>query len=135
MIGPVVTVYNRAPFRLVVTKDGREHVLEPGINHITQDLVLYAKQQHPVPGSEDAGTLEYESFVSFVQPDPTKQRDPLDDYDADIIKLLPKERVNRMTLPPARQNVVETANVHPKGRRVGIEAPSIGMEDPGKFDG
>lgn len=135
MIGPVCTVFNRAPFRLIVTKDGRETVLEPGMNHVTQDLVWFAKNQHPVPGSEDAGTLEYESFVSFVSPDPTKQRDPLVPFDEDVLKLLPKERINRMTLAPERQNVQETANVHPKGRRIAVEAPSIGMEDPGKFDG
>lgn len=135
MTGPIVTVFNRTSRRLVVTKDGKETVLEPGINHITQDLVLYAKQQHPMPGTEDPNTLDYESLVSYVadRKKGEKQRDSLEEISDEILALLPKERINRMLLPLDRQNVEETPNVFPRGR-LAVEAVTSGMIDPGSFD-
>lgn len=135
MTGDVVTVFNRAPMALVVTKDGREYVLEPGPNHITRDLVLYAKQQHPMPGTEDPSTLAYESFISYVA-DPRKgevQRDLLDPVPQAVWDVLPKERLNRALLPQDRQNgTSEPAPFFPRGR-VGFEQPTDGITDPGKF--
>ena len=53
----------------------------------------------------------------------------------DVLALLPKERINRMLLPKERQGAeTEKAGFFPRGR-VGMEQPTEGVMDPGKFDG
>lgn len=134
MTGDIITVFNRAPYALVVMKDGRTVDLPPGKSQITRDLLLYARQQHPLPGSEDPNSLIYESFVSYVAGPGEKQRDSLEPVSQDVIDMLPIERINRSLLPLDRQDGTTTkANFFPRGR-VGVEAPSEGMLDPGKFE-
>lgn len=126
-VGKIVQVFNRTSRVLIVVKDGIEHQLQPGLNSVTQDIVLYAKQQHPIPGSEDAQSLEYESLVSFVNP--KKQIDSLDPISDEVLKTLPKERINRMTLPPDRQDGESVQSNFPRGR-MAIESPTEGMLSP-----
>lgn len=136
MIGDVVRVFNRAPFALQVTKDGKQTVLYPGENSITRDLVLYAKQQNPVPGSDNPHTLIYESFISYIANTARgeKQKDSLDPIPQDVIDVLPAERINRYLLPEERQKATPSAApFFPKGR-LGMEAPTEGVMDPGSFD-
>lgn len=135
MTGDIITVFNRAPHTLIVMKDGREYQLPPGYSQITRDIFPFARQQHPLPGSEDPSTTLFESFVSYVaNPRANEtQRDSLDPVPQDVIDMLPKERINRMLLPPGRQNgTVAAHHAFPRGR-VGVEHPSEGMLDPGKF--
>ncbi len=127
--GKIVQVFNRTNRVLIVVKDGIETPLKPGYNHITQDLVLYAKQQHPIPGSEDAVTTEYESLVSFVQPDKKDQVDSLDVISDDVLASLPKERINRMTLPADRQDGTSVQAHFPRGR-MAMENPTDGVMNP-----
>lgn len=131
MVGSIIQIFNRAPFALKATKDGRDYPIPVGLSHITSDILPYAKNQNPVPGTENPETLEFESLVSYVHPDPKKQRDPLDPIPADVLAAMPVERIDRGLLQPDRQNATALHPMFPKGR-VGIDSPTAGMRDPGK---
>jgi hypothetical protein len=131
MVGPIIQIHNRAPFAVIVTKGGRDTAIPPGRSHITADLLRYAKEQNPVHGTEDPNTLITESLISYVNPDPKRQTDPLDDLPIEVLQAMPKERLNRGLLAPDRQ---VTSEIHmpgfPRGR-VGMEQPSPGILEPG----
>lgn len=132
-IGEVVRIFNRTPHTLSVTKDGRQRRIPSGYSHMTSDLVFYARTQNPVPGTEDPNTLAFESLISRVMPEGVPQVDPLDEVPDDILASLPKERIDRSRLAPDRQVAEEVHMAHfPRGR-VGVENPTEGMSDPGKF--
>lgn len=132
-IGQIVKILNRAPWPLKVMKDGRQHDIPVGESHITEDLVPFARQQNPVMGTEDPNSLQYESLVSVIVKDPKNQRHPLDLLDAELLKSLSVERIDRSLLPPDRQTNVRVTHMPQfpaPGRRVGLEAPSENMVDP-----
>jgi hypothetical protein len=132
-IGEIVQIFNRTTHPLKVMKDGRQHDIPVGRSWITEDLVGFARQQNPVMGTEDANSLLYQSLISIVCKDPSKQdheRHPLDTLDDELLGSLSVERLDRSTLAPDRQaNVREVKMPFPKGR-VGVEAPSENMVDP-----
>jgi hypothetical protein len=134
MTGNIIRIFNRAPFGVIVTKDGRDHPIPPGYSHITSDLLRFAREQNPVPGSEDATTLQFESLISRVAPPGFVQRDSLEPISQEVLDLMPKERINRRTLEADRQDGTEQATAFPRGR-VAPHQPTVGMIDPGKFDG
>lgn len=132
-IGSIVQVFNRAPWPLVVMKDGRQYHLPVGFSHVTADIVPFARNQNPILGTEDPNDLSYQSLVSVVNPIPEQQdhlRHPLDPIDAETIAAMPKERIDRSLLPPDRQAGVQELSVPFPNRRVGVEAVSENMVDP-----
>jgi hypothetical protein len=131
MTGPIVQIFNRAPWPLKAIKDGRTYDIPVGFSHMTADVVPFAKLQNPLMGSEDPNTLQFESLISVVIPagDPKRvQRDPLDALPAEVIRAMPIERINRSLLDPSRQATEERATQFPRGR-VGVEAPTEGFRD------
>lgn len=131
--GPIVQIYNRTTRQLLATKDGRQYPIPPGFSHLNSDIVDYARNQNPVPGSEDPNTLAFESLISRVASDDARQIDPLDDIPEEVLAALPGERLDRSKLGPDRQGAVEMPTRHfPKGR-VGVDGVTEGMTDPGKF--
>jgi len=135
MTGNIIQIFNRAPFGLIATKDGRDFPIPPGYSHITSDLLRFAREQNPIPGSEDPYTTSFESFISVVAPKGRPQKDSLETVSQDMIDLLPKERINRAMLSPeAQQAETMATSGFPRGR-IGVENATPGMVDPGKFDG
>lgn len=135
MIGDNVEVFNRAPFPLTAIKDGRSYRIPVGRSWLRSDVIPFAKAQNPIMGSEDPTSPYFESLVSVVAPAGIKQltSEPLDPIPQAVIDALPKERLNRNLMDSDRQqNVEEIATTFPQ-RRVGIESPTEGMTDPGKF--
>lgn len=132
-VGEIVQIFNRTTHPLKVMKDGRQHDIPPGRSYITADLVGFARQQNPVMGTEDVNSLGFQSLVSIVSKEPSKQnheKHPLDTLDDELLASLSVERIDRSTLPPDRQaNVREVRMSFPKGR-VGVEAPTENMVDP-----
>lgn len=78
-----VKVFNRTTGtkrerELEVIFDGQRHRIPVGFSYIPKITVPYAKNQNVVMGSEDAiDPTEYDSLVSVVADDPSKQRDDL----------------------------------------------------------
>ena len=97
----VVEVYNRTDRTLEAIKDGQTFELPPGRSHLRADVIPFAKNQHPVPGTDDGTT--FESLISIVAKPGERQRDPLDDLPEEILALLPKERLDRTQLAPNLQ--------------------------------
>lgn len=131
MVGNIVCVVNRTPFELTYVKNGRQYSLQPGENWVNSDHVRFAKGQNPVRGSKDPQNLSFESLVGLKAAKGEKQKDDLSEIDAETLAMLPKEVLDRTKLPFDRRNGVEVQTQFPRGR-VGLEAPSIGMLDPGK---
>ena len=128
-VGTIIEIFNRAPYALSVMKDGRSFPLPVGRSHITSDLLLYAKAQNPVPGTEDPASLQFQSLISYIAPNGQKQIDPLDSIPQEVLDAMPKERMDRNKLDPGRQNSVEMhMQSFPRGR-VGVESPSSSMVD------
>lgn len=129
-VGSIIEVFNRAPYPLNVKKDGREFKIPVGRSHITSDLLHFAKQQNPIPGTEDPGTLTFQSLISYIAPEGQPQRDPLDAIPLEVLQAMPKERMDRNKLDPHRQNSTELAmHSFPKATR--IEQPSREMAEEG----
>jgi hypothetical protein len=132
MIGDPIRILNKAPWPLKVVKDGREHDIPMGESWLRGDLLLFAKEQNPVMGTENPSTTQSESFIAVIASDPKMQRDPLDLYDEETLKVLSKERINRSLLAPERQRATVGHRADfPKGR-VGVESPTSGMHEPGQ---
>ena len=130
MIGDYVQVFNRSALPITITKDGRQYVLKPGLGHLRSDLIMLGKNQNPVMGTENPGSTVTESYLSIVAEDPTKQSDPLDAVPLEVMRALPKERLDRNLLAPERQRGMEVGRPDfPKGR-VGVEQPAAGMHEP-----
>jgi hypothetical protein len=126
--GRILVLINRKPTPITVTKDAKHYVLQPGENHVTSDIVRYAKNQHPIPGTmhpNNPSQCEY-----FVGVKGTK--DPVDLFDEATMELLNevKERMNRNLLAPDRRTVQELRTAFPRSRQeVSLEAPTAGMLD------
>lgn len=102
-IGDKVTIVNRTKKPLEVVRNGEILTLQPGENpNIDFVWVRYAKNQHPVMGTEDPrfpGSIR--SFISKVGVKGTKDPiDPIDDEGNAV------ERLDR-TLLPAAEVVVD----------------------------
>jgi hypothetical protein len=123
MVGEIVCIVNRAPWPLSVIKDGRTWVLKPGDNYINGDLVRFARQQHPIPGSQDPYNPHVVQFLVGVK----GTNDPIDALPAEILEYLPKERIDRTKMPAKQQNVVERQVPFPRGRQAAMENPAGGM--------
>lgn len=134
MIGDYIQVFNRAPHSITIVKDGRHYAIPSGGPHpCRSDLIALGKDQNPIPGTGDPGSTICESLLSVVAAPGDSQIDSLDPIPAEVLAALPKERLNRHLLAPERQHGIEVARPDfPKGR-VGVEQPSGGMLDPGKF--
>ena len=134
MVGNIICIVNRTQHELSYVKDGRQFTLEPGENWVNSDHVRFAKGQNPVLGSKDPQNLSFESLVGVKAAKGEKQRDDISLIDDETLGMLPKEVLNRSLLPSDRRNGTEVSAAFPRGR-VGIEAPSSGLVDPGKFGG
>jgi len=136
MIGDNVQVFNRAPFPLTAIKDGRSYRIPVGRSWMRTDVIPFAKAQNPIMGSEDPTSPYFESLVSVVAPEGREQpeSEPLDPIPQAVLDALPKERLNRNLMDSDRQQNVEEVKTTFPTRRVGMEAPSDGMIDPGKFN-
>lgn len=130
MIGDPIQVFNRAPYALSFIKDGRERTLPPGLSYITADCFNYARTQNPIPGTEDPQNGKFTSLVSYVDPDPAKQKDALDTIPLEVLQSMPKERIDRNELAGDRRNAQTLSTPFPKGR-VGMEDVPQGLMDPG----
>ena len=132
MVGKVVCIINRTTRKLVVTKNAREFVLTPGENWVTEDLVRFAKAQHPVPGTRDRFTLRQESLVG------RKGLDDCSELSEELLKSMGEEVLDPSSLPYDIQ--MSRAAIRPKhpipvGRRIEMEGATRGMLDPGKLGG
>ena len=127
--GNIIQIFNRTSRTLQVRKDGRTFPIPPGYSHITEDVLRFAKEQNPVPGTEDPNTLVFESLISVVAPKGKTQRDSLDEIPEEVLAALAKERIDRTLLDPNRQHGAEVRQtMFPRGR-VGIESPTPGMRE------
>lgn len=134
MVGNIVCLVNRTQHQLTYVKNGREHKLEPGENWVNSDVIRFAKAQNPVRGSKDPYSLSFESLVGLKAGKGEKQRDDLSPIDDDTLAMLPHETLDRSKLPLDRQNGEEVSAIFPRGR-VGMEAPTESIVNPGKFGG
>lgn len=124
MVGSVVCLINRAPYPLNVTKDGRAYILKPGENYVTSDIVRFARQQHPILGTQDPyNPMQCQFMVGVRAEDPKDQRDPIDLLPQELLDMLPSERLDRSKMPLDKQRVIEKTVPFPKGRQ-GLENPS-----------
>jgi hypothetical protein len=65
--GELITLINRAPISLIVLWDGREWELKPGENpNLPKNLIYYAKNQHPIMGSENPHTMRCGYLVAVA---------------------------------------------------------------------
>ncbi len=119
MVGPIICLVNRAPFPMIVTKDGKHTRLEPGDNYVNSDLVRFAKQQHPIPGTQDP----YNPYVCQYLVGVKGSNDNIEPLTQELLDLLPRERLDRTKYPIDKQRVMEKTVPFPKGR-VGMEAPA-----------
>lgn len=127
--GEIVQIFNRTTRTLTCMKGGRQHTIPPGLSYVTFDVVMYARQQNPVPGSEDYQSLEYESLISLVAAKGQKQKHPLDVVPDDVLDALGPERLNRASMQLDRQVGQTMTTAFPRGR-VGVEDPTENMLDP-----
>ncbi len=131
-VGAITTIVNRAPQPIHYTYDGRRYTLMPGPNHVTDDHIKYAYEQNVIPGTADPYQPHvYQSFVGI----PGKT--DCDPIPQEMIDILWPERLDRSKFGGQRAHErlqLKDAAAIPKGR-VGVEAPSTGMIDPGKFGG
>ena len=125
----ILEVFNRTDRALIATKDGQEYPIPPGRSHLRADVVPFAKTQNPVPGTDDGAT--FESLISVVEQDPARQRDPLDLLPQAILALMSKERLDRSTLAPDRQDGHELTFRKFRRAEVSLADPTDGMLDPG----
>jgi hypothetical protein len=132
MIGDPIRIFNRAPWPLKAVKDGREYPIPVGESWMRSDVVRFAKEQNPIMGTEDPSTTLSESFISVVAADPKNQRDSLEPMDAEVLKHLSKERLDRTKLAPERQRATVGHRADFPTRRVGVEAPTPGMHEAGQ---
>lgn len=129
-LGEPAQVVNRTTKTLVYMVDGRRYTLKPGVNTVLDFHIPFAMEQNVLPGSGDP--LVPSRFDSLVGiPGKTDCSELPDEY----LNLLPHERLDRSQLPKNRQTVVERQMPQRDfpTRRTGIEAPTTGMVDPGKF--
>ena len=135
MTGGIISVFNRAPHKLSCVKDGRVYDF-PGheLTYITEDVLMYARAQNPVMGSDDPTTLQFESLISRVE---TRrgypQRHSLEPLSAADLQKLPLERINRSMLDLVAQTAQSFAAAFPRSAH--IEGPSAGMVGETKFGG
>lgn len=126
----IVEICNRTTRHLVAIKDGQEYPIPPGRSHIRLDVLPYAQTQNPVPGTDDG--MEFESMIGVVTKDPAPQRDPIDELPEEVLALLPKERLDRASLPPDRQDAQEITfrGVRPQEAR--MKDITDGIVSPGQ---
>lgn len=99
----IVEIYNRTDVPLIAIKNGQEYEIPPGRSHMRADVIPFAKNQNPVPGTDNGMTTE--SLIAVVA-DASKgeqQVDPMDDLPQAVIQMLAKERIDRSQLPLDRQ--------------------------------
>jgi hypothetical protein len=126
MTGAVICLVNRSPWPLLVTKDGRQTRLEPGDNYVNADIVRFAKQQHPIPGTQDP----YNPYVCQFLVGVKGTNDPIDPLPQELLELLPSERIDRTKMPVDKQRTIEKNVPFPRGR-VAMEDPTAGILEPG----
>lgn len=131
MVGPVICLVNRAPFSINVTKDGKHTLLTPGDNYVNADLVRFAKQQHPIPGTQDP----YNPYVCQYLVGVKGSRDPVDALPQELLDMLPKERLDRTKYPIEKQQVVEKVTNHMPRGRIAMEEPTESIVSPGDMFG
>jgi len=128
-VGAIVCLVNRTSRFLTVTKNGRETVLKPGDNHVNADLVRFARAQNPLPGSKSPIDLKFTSLVGV------KGLHDCSEISDEILDMMPNEVLDRSQLSADRQvGVVSRQTAFPRGR-VGFEAATPGMVDPGSAFG
>lgn len=128
MVGDIVVIVNRTNRNLDVMKDGKPTVLKPGRNSVNAGLIRFAKQQNPLPGSQDPYTLQEESLIGVEG-----THDNCEPIPDELLALLPIEKIDRTSpnMPPDRRRVTEKATGFPKGRSraTSLQDPSPGMTE------
>jgi hypothetical protein len=131
-VGAITSIINRLPVPIFYTYDGRRYELKPGENHVTDDHIRYAYEQNVIPGTADPYQPHvYQSFVGI----PNKT--DCSAIPKEMLDLLWPERLDRSKFGGNRAHEklsLQHAAAIPKGR-VGMEAPSTGVLEPGKFGG
>ncbi len=125
MRGNILCLINRTSHQLKYTKDGRDYTLEPGENYVNSDHVRFARVQNPIMGTRDPYTLQSQFLVGI------KGKDDCSEIPDEVLAMLPKEVLDRSLMPGDLQKVVERRTGFPTRGRIGVEAPSVGMIDPG----
>lgn len=129
-LGSLAKIVNRTSRVLVYMVDGRRYELKPGLNDVLDFHIPFAAEQNMLPGTMDPNVpSRFESLIGI----PGKT--DCDELPDDLLALLPHEGLDRSQLPPQRRRVLER-NMAPRDMprgRAGIEEPTVGFRDPGKF--
>lgn len=122
MIGDIVYVINRTSHTLIATKDSRQYYIPPGRSPLRSDIVPYAKEQNPIPGTEDPFSLQVQSLIAVEgTADPTEH---IPDEVLDAIK--GGERIDRSRLSKMLQRVQYDEHTLPNSRIGGDASGSLG---------
>jgi len=107
IVGDDVILVNRTSKPLTFKADGRDFVLKPGANYgFNSGHAEFAYKQHPLPGTQDYGTLQFVSLVGIMREDGqelTELFDCSEITDERIAKAAGKELFNVATMPPDAQ--------------------------------
>jgi hypothetical protein len=118
----IVTVINRTDRTLTVVKDGQEYDVPPGESPMRADVIPYAKNQNPVPGSDD-GTF-FESLIAVKG-----SKDPVDPLSSELLSVF-VERLDRSSLAPDRQDGHKIDFARLRRAQISLQNPTEGFSDP-----
>jgi hypothetical protein len=126
-----ITVFNRTDIPLRVTKNGHTYIIPPGQSPLRADLVRFAREQNPVPGTDDGNYNGFfETLISIVAKEGQTQRDPLVEIPSAVLGSLSKERIDRSQLPLDRQQRVRHVEFAGLRRaQVSLQNPTEGFVD------
>ena len=109
MRGEYVTIVNRTEQDLEVMKNGAIITLKPGENpNIPWEWVRFAKNQHPVMGTESAyawGTMEFKVGVK----DTKDNCEPIDPSVEEAVELIDRRELDPATVEQSHQRVSRSA--------------------------
>lgn len=90
MLGDPIILVNRTSLPLQFVADGRFYTLQPGDNHgYVRGHAQFAMQQHPLMGSEDYYSLEFESLIGI------KGETPCDEIPDDVLQAVNEQEAER----------------------------------------
>lgn len=126
MVGDNVWIINRTSQVLIATKDSKQFHIPPGRSMLRSDVIPFAKEQNPVPGTEDPFSLQVESLIAVEG-----TSDPTDEIPDDVLALIKNgERIDRSKLAKSLQTVQRDEMPLPR-QRVGGDAMTVAQVGPG----
>ena len=130
IVGDDVILVNRTSKPLTFKADGRDFVLKPGANYgFNSGHAEFAYKQHPLPGTQDYGSLKFVSLIGIMREDGQELielYDCAEITDATITAAEGKELFDVGTMPVDAQ----VGRTKSKGRHLGgREAASLATQN------